>query len=53
MHINYKLLTTMSLEDERNFGPSIGFVKDDSQSLRYVSADSAYGLGEMNNTIVK
>ena len=33
MHINYKLLTTMSLDDERNFGPSIGFVKDDAQSL--------------------
>ena len=53
MHINYKLLTTMSVDDERNFGPSIGFVKDDAQSLRYVSADPAYGLGEMNNTIVK
>ena len=53
MHINYKLLTSMSLDDERNFGPSIGFVKDDSQSLRYVTADSAYGLGETNNSIVK
>ena len=53
MHINYKLLTSMSPDDERNFGSSIGFVKDDAQSLRYVNADSAYGLGETNNSIVK
>ena len=43
----------MSVDDQRNFGPSIGFVKDDPQSLRYVNADSAYGLGEINNAIVK
>ena len=52
MHINYKLLTTMSVDDERNFGPSIGFVKDDSQSLRYEITDSAYGLGEINQDFV-
>lgn len=43
----------MSLDDKRNFGPSIGFVKDDAQSLRYVNGDSAYGLGEINKSIVK
>lgn len=51
LDINYKLLTTCSTEDERNFLPSINFAKDNADSINYVGAASAVGLGEYNNVI--
>ena len=51
LDINYKLLTTCSLEDERNFLPSIGFAKDTAESIYYTDAISTSGLGECNNKI--
>jgi hypothetical protein len=49
--INYKLLTSMSTDDEQNLGDSIGFKKDDTLSIGYKSASSPIGLGETNNVI--
>ena len=51
LDINYKLLTTCSLEDERNFLPSINFHKDTAESIMYAGAASAVGVGEYNNVI--
>ena len=54
MAINYTLLTTMSAEDEKNLGSTIGFAKDDVLSSRYVAgANSLFGLGEINNIITR
>ena len=54
MAINYQLLTTMSAEDEKNLGPTIGFAKDDVLSMRYVGgAANVLGLGECNTTIAR
>ena len=50
--INFKLLTTMSTDDQANLGPSLGFAKDDALGVSYQSAAaSAQSLGECNNTI--
>jgi hypothetical protein len=49
--INFKLLTTMSTDDEQNLGDSIGFRKDDVLSQTYKSGSSTQGLGECNNQI--
>jgi hypothetical protein len=49
--INFKLLTTMSTDDEQNLGDSIDFRKDDVLSQTYKSASSTQGLGECNNQI--
>ena len=51
LDINYKLLTTSSVEDERNFLPSINFSKDTAESIMYAGAASAVGVGEYNNVI--
>ena len=51
LDINYKLLTTSSVEDERNFLPSINFHKDTAESIMYAGAASAVGVGEYNNVI--
>ena len=51
MAINYNLLTTMSAEDEKNLGPTIGFAKDDVLSMRYQPVANVLGLGECNTTI--
>ena len=51
LDIHYRLLTTSSLEDERNFLPSINFAKDTAESINYFEAASATGLGETNNVI--
>ena len=51
LDINYRLLTTSSLEDERNFLPSFGFAKDTAESIYYTDAVSMQGLGECNNRI--
>ena len=53
LDIHYKLLTTSSLEDERNFLPSINFAKDTAESIYYTSAGDAGGLGECNNKIAQ
>ena len=53
LDIHYKLLTTSSLEDERNFLPSINFAKDTAESIYYTSAGDASGLGECNNKIAQ
>ena len=53
MAINYNLLTTMSAEDEKNLGPTIGFAKDDVLSMRYNGAANVNGLGECNTTIAR
>jgi hypothetical protein len=49
--MNHTLLTSMSKDDELNYGASIGFQKDDVLGTSYESAPSAKGLGECNNTI--
>ena len=50
--INFKLLTTMSTDDQANLGASLGFAKDDALGVTYQSAaTSAQGLGECNNII--
>ena len=51
LDINFRLLTTSSLEDERNFLPSIGFHKDTAESIYYTDAVSMEGLGECNNKL--
>ena len=51
LDIHYRLLTTSSLEDERNFLPSINFAKDTAESINYFEAASATGLGECNIVI--
>ena len=51
LDINYKLLTTSSLEDERNFLPSINFHKDTAESIMYSGVTSLTGIGEYNNVI--
>lgn len=51
LDINYRLLTTSSLEDERNFLPSINFHKDTAESIYYSDVKSASGIGESNNVI--
>ena len=43
--INFKLLTSMSSDDEVSLGDSIGFRKDDVLSQTYKSGSSAQGLG--------
>ena len=51
LDINYKLLTSSSLEDERNFLPSINFSKDSAESIHYSGVASTSGIGECNNVI--
>jgi hypothetical protein len=51
LDINYKLLTTSSLEDERNFLPSINFHKDTAESIMYKGVADLNGVGEYNNII--
>ena len=51
LDINYRLLTTSSLEDERNFLPSINFHKDTAESIYYTDVSGANGLGECNNVL--
>lgn len=51
LDINYRLLTTSSLEDERNFLPSINFHKDSADSIYYSDVKSSSGIGECNNVI--
>jgi len=51
LDINYKLLTTSSVEDERNFLPSINFHKDTAESIMYAGAADTVGIGEYNNVI--
>ena len=51
LDINYRLLTTCSVEDERNFLPSINFHKDTAESIMYAGATDAIGVGEYNNVI--
>ena len=50
--INHTLLTTMSLDDESNYGDSINFKKDTASSISYQSSSSATGLGD-SNVIIK
>lgn len=49
--MNHTILTSMSVDDERNYGSSIGFAKDDVLGTTYQAGASAKGLGECNNTI--
>jgi hypothetical protein len=51
LDINYRLLTTSSLEDERNFLPSINFHKDSAESIYYTDVSGGDGLGECNNIL--
>jgi len=53
--INYKLLTSMSVDDERNFGSTIGFSKDTAESIQYQGSavGNGVGLGECNNVITQ
>ena len=53
LDINFRLLTTSSVSDERNFLPSINFAKDNAESITYQGTGTANlsGLGECNNAI--
>ena len=51
LDIHYRLLTTSSLEDERNFLPSINFAKDTAESINYFDTAGVNGLGETNNAV--
>jgi hypothetical protein len=45
----FKLMTSMSFDDVRATGPSIGFYPDDATSFRFDTADNLFGLGTSNN----
>jgi hypothetical protein len=45
LDINYRLLSTCSLEDERNFLPSINFHKNTAESIYYTDVSGTTGLG--------
>jgi uncharacterized glyoxalase superfamily protein PhnB len=47
--MNFENLTEMSLDDQNNYGASIGFQKDDALGTTYRKASSA-GL-KLNNVI--
>jgi hypothetical protein len=49
--MNFKNLTEMSVDDQNNYGASIGFQKDDVLGTTYQAGASAVGLGTCNNTI--
>jgi hypothetical protein len=49
--MHHKLITSMSREDELNYGSSIGFAKDSVDSISYEATPSTKGLGECNNSI--
>jgi len=52
LDINYKLLTSMSADDQINFGKTLLFSKDTAESVFYQGANtSALGAGECNNNI--
>ena len=49
--MNFKNLTEMSVDDQNNYGASIGFQKDDVLGTTYQSTASFQGLGTCNNVI--
>jgi hypothetical protein len=49
--MNFKNLTSMSLDDVKNYGPSIGFCPDDVLGTTYQGTASSKGLGTCNNGI--
>lgn len=52
LDINYKLLTSMSADDQLNFGKTLLFSKDTAESVFYQGLNtSALGAGECNNNI--
>ena len=52
LDINYKLLSSMSLDDYTNLGKTLLFSKDTAESVFYQGANtSALGCGECNNNI--
>ena len=53
LDINYKILNRLSTDEVENLAPSILFSKDSAESITHISAASAQGLGECNNTIAQ
>ena len=51
LDIHYRLVSGASREDELNFLPSIGFSKDNSESIIYRDISGATGCGECNNVV--
>lgn len=53
LDINFRLLTSSGISDERNFLPSINFAKDSAETITYQGTGTANGtgLGECNNVI--
>ena len=49
--MNFKNLTEMSVDDQNNYGASIGFQKDDVLGTTYQASASSQGLGTCNNVI--
>jgi hypothetical protein len=49
--MNFKNLTSMSLDDVKNYGPSIGFSPDNVLGTTYQETASSQGLGSCNNSI--
>lgn len=51
-YVNYKLMTSMSQDDLKKIGPTIGFYPDTSDSFSYQAATSLFpydGFGSCNN----
>lgn len=44
VYVSFKMMTTLSDEDVRKWGPTIGFAKDDSLSYQYASAANPDGI---------
>ena len=51
LDIHYRLVSGASREDELNFLPSIGFAKDNAESISYKDTANSVGCGETNNII--
>jgi hypothetical protein len=49
--MNFKNLTKKSLDDQNNYGRTVGFQKDDVSGTTYNATASPQGLGTCNNTI--
>lgn len=52
LDIHYRLISSMNSEDVVNLGPSLGFAKDNAESISYV-ASGLKGIGEINNNITE
>ncbi len=50
-YVNYKLMSTMSADDLKKWGPSIGFSPDTATTSSFANAANANGDGHSNNVV--